>query len=237
MPPKKKEVSGPLNFYKELPKNFVPKYNNPHAERLKIKHPMLAGIYGGSGSMKTNTLMWLLREMSGTWEKLVVCVKTAEEPFYKYLRQKLDPEQLEIYENGEVPPVSKYASCGQQICIIFDDLLAMKNQAPIEEWFIRGRKACNGKGASMVYIAQSYFKTNKLIRLQQNYIFLKRLASSRDLNLVVNDFSMLGEKKKIINAYKKCVDECKENFFLVRVESPVGERFSCNFLDFYDFES
>lgn len=233
MPPKKNAEI--LNFYKQLPKGMVPTYHNPNAERIKIKHPMIAGIYGGSGSMKTNTLMNLLKQMNGTWQKIVICVKTADEPFYQWLKGKIPSEQLEIFEGGAVPDVEKYKMFEGQMIIIFDDLVGLKNQKPIEEWFLRGRKCAKGKGCSMVYISQSYFKTPKFIRLQQNYIFLKRLTSARDLNLVINDFGMLGEKKDIIEAYKQTVDESKENFFLIRVEGEPNERFSKNFLDFFHF--
>jgi len=233
---KKEEDHSVTNFYKELPKALVPSYHNPNYDKIKIKHPMIAGIYGGSGSMKTNTLMNILKKMPNTWEKIIICVKTASEPFYIWLQSKIPPAQLEIYEHGIVPEIEKYKDCDQQALIIFDDLVSMKNQTPIENWFLRGRKAFGGKGCSMIYISQSYFRTPKFIRIQQNYIFLKRLTSARDLNIVINDFGMMGDKKKIIAAYKKTVDESKESFFLIRVEGDVGERFSRNFLDFFDLD-
>lgn len=230
---KKDEV---INFYKELPKEFVPKYNNPNYDKVKLKHPMLAGIYGGTGSMKTNCLLNILKKMPKTWEKMVICVKTSSEPFYTWLQQKIPANQLEIYEGGIIPDVEKYKDFDGQMIIIFDDLVSMKKQTAIEDWHIRGRKTCQNKGCSMVYISQSYFRTPKLIRIQQNYIFLKRLTSARDLNIVINDFGMLGNKKDIINAYKKTVDESKENFFLIRVDHEPEERFSKNFLNFFDFD-
>jgi len=241
MPPKKEikkepEDNSVMNFYKELPKALVPSYHNPNYDKIKIKHPMIAGIYGGSGSMKTNTLMNILKKMPNTWEKIIICVKTTSEPFYIWLQSKIPPNQLEIYENGIVPEIEKYKECDQQALIIFDDLVGMKNQKPIEEWHVRGRKAFKNKGCSMIYISQSYFRTPKLVRIQQNYIFLKRLTSARDLNIVMNEYGMMGDKKKIIAAYKKTVDESKENFFLIRVDGKVEERFSKNFLGFFDFD-
>lgn len=227
---------GIINFYQELPKALVPSYNNPNYDKIKIKHPMIAGIYGGSGTMKTNTLLNILKKMPNTWEKIIICVKTASEPFYIWLQSKIPPAQLEIYEHGIIPEIEKYKDCDQQAVIIFDDLVGMKNQKPIEEWFLRGRKSFCNKGCSMIYISQSYFRTPKLVRIQQNYIFLKRLTSARDLNIVINDFGMMGKKQDIIDAYKKTVDENKENFFLIRVEFNPGERFSKNFLNFFDLD-
>jgi hypothetical protein len=216
-----------VNFYTELPKGMAPTYHNPNYDKVKIKHPFYAGIYGGTGSMKTNTLLNLLKQMNGTWEKIILCVKSAEEPLYKWLKAKIPPTQLEIYENGVVPDVDKYIKCPEQMLIVFDDLVNMKNQKPIEEWFLRGRK-CE-KGCSMIYLSQSYFQTKKFIRIQQNLIFLKRLTSSRDLNLVISDFGLMGQKKDIIKAYKDTVNESKENFFLICIEAEPGERFRKNF--------
>jgi len=233
MPPKKEKVDI-LNFYKELPKGMIPSYHNPNYDRVKLKHPFFAGIYGGTGSMKTNTLVNLLKQMNGTWEKIILCVKTADEPLYQWLKSKVPPEQLEIYEHGVIPDVDKYREYDGQIIIIFDDLVNLKNQKPIEEWFLRGRKL--KKGCSMIYLSQSYFKTPKFIRIQQNLIFLKRLTSSRDLNLVISDFGLMGRKKEIIQAYKDVVNESKENFFVIRVEAEPGERFSKNFTDFIDIK-
>lgn len=229
MPPKKESI---VNFYKELPKGMTPSYHNPQYEKVKIKHPFYAGIYGGTGSMKTNTLLNLLKRLNGTFEKIILCVKSSEEPLYKWLKSKIPPANLEIYENGVVPPVEKYKETPGQFIIIYDDLINdRKSQPAIEQWFLRGRKA-GQMGCSMIYISQSYFRTSKFIRIQQNLIFLKRLTSSRDLNLVISDFGLLGQKKDIIKAYKDVVNENKENFFLIRVEAEEGERFSRNFTDF-----
>lgn len=233
MPPQKiNKKDDIINFYKELPKGMSPDYHNPNYEKVKIKHPFYAGIYGGTGSMKTNTLINLLKKMNGTWEKIILCVKSVEEPLYQWLRAKIPTSQLEIYEDGVIPEVNKYKEYPEQLIIIFDDLINDKKSMPaVESWFLRGRKA-GMKGCSMVFLGQSYFRTSKFIRIQSNLIFLKRLTSSRDLNLVISDFGLMGQKKDIIKHYKDIVNESKENFFLIRVEGNVGERFSKNFIDF-----
>lgn len=233
MPTKKDSKDEILNFYKELPKGMTPSYHNPQYEKVKIKHPFYAGVYGGTGSMKTNTLFNILKKMNGTWEKIILCVKSVEEPLYRWLKSKIPPEQLEIYEHGIIPDVDKYKDTDLQMLIIFDDLINDKKSQPaIEQWFLRGRKAGH-KGCSMIYLSQSYFRTSKFIRIQQNLIFLKRLTSSRDLNLVISDFGLLGQKKDIVQHYKNVVNESKENFFLIRVdpENP-SHKFSKNFLEF-----
>lgn len=236
MPPKKRQEEQIVNFYRELPKGMTPNYHNPRYDSVKIKHPFYAGIYGGTGSMKTNTLLNLLKKLNGTFEKIILCVKSSDEPLYKWLKAKVPPAALEVYENGVVPEVEKYKDFPGQFIIIFDDLVADKKaQMAIEQWFLRGRKA-GQMGCSMVFLSQSYFRTTKFIRIQQNLIFLKRLTSSRDLNLVISDFGLMGVKKDIIKKYKEVVDESKENFFLIRVEGEPGERFSKNFTEFIEIK-
>ena len=62
------------------------------------------------------------------------------------------------------------------------------------ELFIRGRKI--GKGLSLIYLSQSFFKIPKIIRQQFNYLFLLKLSSGRDLNLILSDFSLGVDRNK-----------------------------------------
>ena len=119
-----------------------------------------------------------------------------------------------------------------QMIIIFDDLVNLKNQKPIEEWYVRGRKVASGYGCSMLYLTQSWFKTPKLIRIQCNHIFIKRLTSNRDLNLIISEYGLTSMKAQIIKAYKQITSESKVPFLLVRTDSEPNERFSKNFLTF-----
>ena len=63
---------------------------------------------------------------------------------------------------------------------IFDDQLteSVAKQKAISDLFIRGRK----QNASAIYITQSYFDTQKLIRKNCDYILLKKINTKRDLN-------------------------------------------------------
>lgn len=238
MPPKKEIKKEPepelIDFYKTLPKGMLRTYHNPNYKDHKINIPFYGILVGGTGSGKTQTLMNILKKMNGTFEKIIICLKSEDEPLYQWLKGKIPPQQLEIYEGGVVPDVDKYKEFQGQMIIIFDDLVNMKNQKPIEEWYIRGRK-CAG-GCSMIYLTQSFYKTPKLIRIQCNHIFLKRLTTLRDLNLVISEYGLTGIKKQIIKEYKDITNESKIPFLAIRTDVDPHERFSKNFKTFLNIK-
>lgn len=230
--PKKKEAKEDelVDFYKHIPKSYLTKTHNPNYEKHKITVPFFALIVGSTGSGKTQTLMNILKKMNGTFEKIILCCKSSQEPLYQWLINKLPPEQLSVFENGEIPPIEKCpGECNK--LIVFDDLVSMKNQQPIEDYFIRGRKF----GFSMIYISQSFYKITKLVRIQANHIFLKRLTTLRDLNMVISEYGLTGLKKQILKAYKEITGESKVPFLLIRTDTP-EQKFSKNFTSFLKLE-
>ena len=116
---------------------------------------------------------------------------------------------------------------------MFDDLVNEKDQRGIIEWFVRGRKLA--KGFSMMYLSQSYFKTPKTIRLQCNYILLKKLSSTRDLTNILDDFNLGISKDKLLKLYKEATKE-RKNFLMVDVDATPENRFRRNFLDVFNVE-
>jgi DNA helicase HerA-like ATPase len=232
MPPKKKKDENELiDFYKVIDKSLLKNYRNPNYEKHNISIPFLMGIFGGSGSGKTQTLMNILKKFNGTFTKIVLCVRSIDEPLYLHLRNKLPPSSLEIFENGVVPLVDDYKEeTGEARLIIFDDLIVMKSQSPIIEWMIRGRKL----GFSMCYISQSFYKVPKLIRVQMNYIVLKRLTSLKDLKLILGEYNLSQNKDQIIKIYKDTTHENKQNFLMIRCDFEPSQRFSVNFLKYVD---
>jgi len=219
-----------VDFYKKMPSSMTKKYHNPCYKDHQIDLPFLAGIFGGTGAGKTQTVMNLIKRMNGTFSKIILCVRKADEPLYNYLQSKIkDKDPIEIYEDGEVPNVDDYAGFDGQILIIFDDLINKKDQKPIQEFFIRGRKT--GGGISSIYCSQSYYKTPKDIRLQMNHIFIKRLNSTRDLHRVLAEHNLGVDKKLLEQIYNHCTANNKQDFLLLRMDRPPNERFSKNFLE------
>jgi hypothetical protein len=215
------------NWYSRVPKDLLTKYNNPQFKKHLMNIPFRALLIGGSGSGKTTLVLELLSRMSKTFNLMILCCRCSDEPLYKLLKTKLDKDQLQVYENGEIPNIDDYKGFDGTGLIVFDDLINEKDQSKIEEWSIRCRKL--GKGFSMMYLSQSYFKTPKTIRLQCNYIMLKKLQSTRDLNMILGDFNLGVSREKLLQLYKEATKE-RKNFLMVDIDNVPEHRFRINFL-------
>lgn len=235
------------NFYDELPKKYKKSYHNPSFKKHLMKVPFRALIVGSSGSGKTQLVFELIKRMQGTFNKIILCVKNKSEPLYEWLADSLDKDQLEIYEGADQVPnvddydttpketpygkVEKNPNGPEQILAIFDDLVLDRNQDRIIQFFIRGRKISGG--ISCCYLTQSYYETPKIIRLNCNYLFIKKLSSERDLSLILSEISLGVSKEKLMQIYKQATSE-KLDFLMVDVDADGGKRFRVNFLNIID---
>lgn len=230
MPPKPshpKKENDVKDWYDIIPESFKTKYSNPSYEQCYIKHPFRMMIVAQSGGGKTTVATDIIYRLQNTFAKIVLCIKHADEPLYNFLRSKIKPEFIEIYEDGVVPPVKQYADFDGQLLIIFDDLVneGRRTQDAIKEYFIRGRKGCkNNQGISMMYLTQTYYGVPKTIRIQCNYIILKKLNSTKDLTMIMRDFSLGLEKEELIEVYKYCTADF-QSFLLVDIDVPPEKRF------------
>lgn len=180
-----------INFYQFIKKD---KSINPNYSTHGISVPFRMLIAGPSGSGKTITLMNLITLMNKTFHEIIICVKSADEPLYNHLADRL--KNVKIYEGGEVPPISNYSIKDEttkrlkridklQRLIVFDDLITDKKaNALAAEYYIKGRKL----GFSMVYIGQSFYQIPKLIRDNVQYFILGRNLLNRDLKLILSTF-------------------------------------------------
>lgn len=214
------------DWYSKIPKNMVKRYHNPNYKEHLLKIPFRLLLCGGSGAKKTQTVMEIIHRCKGTFELIILCVKNSDEPLYNYLKSKVPSDQLHIYEDGKIPNLEDYKPFKGQVFMIFDDLVnETKSQPKIQEWFLRGRKACGG--VSMAYLSQSYFKTPKFIRVNCQYILLKKLSSTRDLKMILSDYNLGVSQETLIELYKYATDN--DGTFFIDTEAPQSERFRRNF--------
>ena len=172
MPPKKDVINknGMVDFYKSMPKKFLLQSHNPNFKDHKLNLPFRMLIIGGSGAGKTQTLMNLIRIMNGTFNNIHIITKNRDEPLYNYLESKVDTG-LSITEGIDSAPNLDDFDKKEQSLIVMDDLVLEKNQKQLEQYFIRARKL----NCSLVYLSQSYFGVPKMIRMNLNYLIIKRL--------------------------------------------------------------
>jgi len=216
---KDKHTTSCKDWYSRIPSHLKPTYHNPSFEDHGIEIPFRMLIVGGSGSGKTTCITEIIHRMKDTFGLICLCVRNSNEPLYEYLKSKLDEEQLIIFEEGEIPAVSDFDELDCQVLCIFDDLVNMKCQRQISEHFIRGRKAAQNNGISYIYSTQSYFAVPKMIRLQCNYLILKKLSSTRDLKMILRDFSLGLTPTELLNLYEFATKEFL-NFLMVDMNKP-----------------
>lgn len=202
-----------INFYHTIKSE---KKLNPYEDEHKLHLEFRALICTSSGGGKTSLLTNIIYEMSDTFHKIIV-VTREEEPLYTMMEQRLNSiksqkDQFKIYYNGEIPELPNLRSEKQNGLIIFDDMILSQTKT-IGEIFIRCRKL----NFSAIFISQSYFGIQKLIRQNCNYIWLGRGILDRDLKLILSEYSIKLDKEKLIHLYNK-ITERKMNFMMVDLD-------------------
>lgn len=212
-------------------KKHITKYSNPKYKEVLISHPHRTLIIGGSGSGKTTCLMELIKKMADTYDFIILCVRSADEPLYKYLISKCR-DLIMVYEDGKFPSIDdvKKTAKDKQVLMIFDDLVLLKDQSFISEMFIRGRKI--GGGVSMCYLTQSYYKCPKTIRINCNNIILKKLSSNRDLKMILREYDIDKSEKEMLDMYKNATANQLDSL-IIRLDEPYDSphKFTKNFLE------
>jgi DNA polymerase III delta prime subunit len=231
MPPKKDTINknGMVDFYKSMPKKFLLQSHNPNFKDHKLNLPFRMLIIGGSGAGKTQTLMNLIRILNGTFNNIHIITKNKDEPLYNYLESKVDTG-LSITEGIDSAPNLDEFDKREQSLIVMDDLVLEKNQKQLEQYFIRARKL----NCSLVYLSQSYFAVPKMIRMNLNYLIIKRLNTLQDLFRMMREYSLGVSKDVLVDLYQHSIQDNKQDFLLVDLDSEPKDRFRFNFLDIYD---
>lgn len=217
------------NWYDKIPKSLLTKYNNPgYGKTHEISVPFRCCIVGASGSRKTTTAIEILYRMNGTFGLVIICCMSDDEPLYKYLRTKIPEEQIRFYEGYDNIPELASLPTDTQILIIFDDLVLEKKQDKILQYFIRARK--HGKSVSCMYLTQSYFNTPKIIRLNSNYIIVRKVGSSRDLNLMLRDFSLGLERDELFKMYEYATST-DNDFLMIDIGAEPDKKYRKSFFE------
>ena len=116
----------------------------------------------------------------------------------------------DVYQN-----INDYSDDNEnKILIVFDDMIAgmiknKKSNSVVTELFIKGRKL----NISFVFIAQSYFKVPKDVRLNTTHFFITNIPNKRELQQIALNHSSAIDFKDFVRIYKKYTD--KSYLFLV----------------------
>ena len=217
------------NFYQTpAVQALQPQYHNPGFDVHGLKIPFRMVVASASGGGKSNLLMNLLSVTTGTFNDVYLFCRDLSEPLYEHLANsmtnrrtgKINPhvhlhEGLDELNGWDLK--THFAEHGQTLCIL-DDMVNERNQQSIQEMFIRGRKMGTG-GISLIYLTQSWYKCPKIIRLQANYVILRKIQSTRDLNMLLKDTSLGMSSEELIQLYEHCVGNSITDFLFIDLEN------------------
>ena len=153
-------------------------------------------ICGPSGSGKTNTLLHMILKLL-YFDKLYLYAKNLEQSKYQNMQETFKPISEEVgYDiieasNDKIIPVNQLEGDNQKL-VIFDDYICEKNQAPLIDYFIRGRH----KNCSVIYLSQSYYKTPKDIRLNCSHFCIYDFPSNNERSMICRENGISKEQYK-----------------------------------------
>ena len=109
--------------------------------------------------------------IKSSFQKIFIFTKEPEAK-YIFLLKKF-PHDIKIFYQNEEYDLDSLIKGNLQACCIFDDQLS--DDKKIMDWFIRSRK----KNCSNFFLAHSYFKMSKTLRLNVNYIILFKIPKNQ----------------------------------------------------------
>jgi len=148
--------------------NYDPAKENSNFKRLlpyMSSNTFRMLMCGPIGCGKTNTLMHMLDNLL-YYDKIYLYSKNLEQPIYQGLPQTFAPISrdcgYDVVEasNDEILLLEELDNESQKV-VVFDDFVCEKNQKPLIEYLIHGRR----KNCGVIYLSQSYYLTPKDIRL------------------------------------------------------------------------
>jgi len=180
-------------------------------------------ICGPSGSGKTNALVHMLLKPLIYYDKVYLYAKNIDQDKYQLLANKLNKvakknkfsiDKIYEYSNDKIKDVDELENKLQKV-VIFDDYICDKNQDQIIKYFIQGRH----KNCSVIYLSQSYYKTDKNIRLNCDHFILYEMSSVREESMISKETGVPIEK------YKKAT---KDQYHFLYIDKP-NKTYKANF--------
>ena len=144
------------------------------------------------GSGKTNLLLDMIYRLL-YYDKIYLYARNLQQSKYKHLLKKFDPISqkcgYDIIEasNNEIIPLTDLSDDNQKL-VIFDDFLntGKKNDEQIRDYFTNSRN----KSCSCIYLSQSYYNTDKTIRLNSSHYCIFDFPSSNEKSMICRELGI-----------------------------------------------
>ena len=143
---------------------------------------------------KTNALVHMLLKLLIYCDQIYLYAKNIDQEKYQLLanelnklsvKNKFSVDKIYEYSNSSIKDVDELENELQKI-VIFDDYICDKNQDQIIKYFIQGRH----KNCSVIYLSQSYYKTDKNIRLNCDHFILYEMNSVREESMLTREIGI-----------------------------------------------
>jgi hypothetical protein len=218
-----------INFYEIMPKELLPKADNPNKPLHQLDLPFRMCIVAPSGSGKTNFLLNLIALFSkgrGTFSSITILTRVASEPLYDFL--KLKAENIQIKEGlSHTPQLDKFDKDENHL-VVWDDLVLAKSLEMVENYYIRARKF----NVSCIFISQSYYHIPTMIRKNCTYMVILKLGSGqREVKMIVSELGGQMEKDQLLAMYEYATDTKFVPLIVNMDESDRYKRFRRGFLE------
>jgi hypothetical protein len=209
-----------------LPKEFKASSVGDIKE-LDIKKLFRMVVLGPSFSGKNNLVMHILKHSPNCFAHLHIIARNPDQELYSYLREKLEGF-ITFYPPDQPPSVDRVrrtpiGSKKVELVIIDDysnDKLLQKNL--FSHYMTRGRHFF----LSTIFLSHSYFATDKMIRLNSEYVAILKANSKRDLQMVVRDFNIPGvNDQTIVRYYDEATAHKGQMLFIDSVKSQLRFNF------------
>ena len=149
-------------------------------------------ICAPSGGGKTNLLLELIYKLL-YFDKIYLYARNLQQSKYKHLLKSLEPISkkfgYDVVEgsNDEIIPLTDLPDDNQKL-VIFDDFLntGKKNDERIRDYFTNSRN----KNCSCIYLSQSYYGTDKTIRLNISHYCIFEFPSRNEQPMICRELGV-----------------------------------------------
>ena len=191
----------------------------PNWSKLRIDLPFRCAIIGSTGQKKTQCMANLLADV-GVFDQCVVVATDLSDPAYQAM--EAEPAVFKLKEVLQTDQLAEWSALWAEAdreapddlikVVVFDDVLGLRLPQSVVDVYSRGRR----KGWSCVFINQSFFGTDKLVRSNTRYVILKRVDQIAEVVAILRQY---GLSRDLVDVYL-AIMQTPGDFMLLDTQAP-----------------